>query len=47
MRNLAHLCQGHVKDKGVLEKKFTLLDENTKTSLKYEDLLPVQQINCE
>ena len=46
VEGVEHTFEIDVKDKDVLEMKFTLLDEDTKTSLKYEDRLPVQQINC-
>jgi hypothetical protein len=44
---IEHIFELDVKDKDVVEMKFTLLDEDTQTPLKYEDRLPVQQINCQ
>jgi hypothetical protein len=41
-----HVFEIPVKEKDVIELKFTLLDEDTGTALEYKDRLPVRRINC-
>ena len=41
-----HIFNADVKDKDVLEMKFTMVDEDTHTELVYDDKLPVETHPC-